>query len=341
MEPSPSILQKVRSELHTYLSKPEVKNFWKDKSMNTFAVGLALSAVFVIFTVVTSAPEDFNTHTRITIEEGSSLREISMVLKEHKIVRFPLLFQVAVHLYDREDALQAGVYTFPQRFSVFKIARALTTGDYQVPPYRVTIFEGMRVEEIAKILEHENDIDYDHFVEIAKPHEGYLFPETYYIPDAYTAEDILLLMTDTFNQKIADLKDKIEASPLTPEEIVVFASILEREARSKESMRTVAGILFNRLNRNMPLQVDATFEYYLDKSSADLTLDDLATDSPYNTYKNLGLPPTPIANPGLQSIEAVLDPIETDYLFYLTAPGGVFHYSRTFEEHKRNKELYL
>ena len=128
---------------------------------------------------------------------------------------------------------------------------------------------------------------------------------------------------------------------LTFEEVIVLASILEREARSEESMRMVAGILLKRMEIDMPLQVDAPFEYFISKSSAFLTYSDLALESPYNTYLNTGLPPTPIANPGLKSIRAVLNPIESDYLFYLTAPGGEFHYSRTYEEHKYKKDLYL
>jgi len=306
-----------------------------------FVGGFVVSFFFVYTALLISAPRGFETNVHITVPEGSSLRQVAILFEEQSVIRSPLVFQIAVHFYDGEEGVQAGVYTFPARFSVFRVAQAVIRGDYQVPPFRMVVFEGMRVEQIAEILAHENDIDYEEFVTLAKPYEGHLFPATYFIPEAYTAEDIVVLMRQTFDERVAGLQEEIDSSPFTLEEIVILASILEREARSEESMRTVAGILLKRLDIGMPLQVDATFEYFLPKSSSLLTLSDLATESPYNTYLNKGLPPTPIANPGLKAIKAILDPIETDYLFYLTAPGGVFHYSKTFEEHKRNKDLYL
>lgn len=302
-------------------------------------VAFGLLLLFLLY--ITYAPISFESNTHIVVVEGSSLRETAELLYEKQIIRSPLVFQMLVLVMGGERSLQAGVYTFPRRLSVFEVSDALTDGHYLVPPTRVTIFEGMRVEQIAEILAHEQDIDRDEFLRIAKPYEGYLFPETYFIPEAYTEKDILGLMLDTFQEKTAELEGNVAESNLSAEEVVILASILEREARSNESMRFVAGILLKRLEIGMPLQVDATFEYVLDKSSAELTLDDLKIDSPYNTYENAGLPPTPIANPGLQSIRAVLNPIESNYLYYLTAPDGTFHYSRTFEEHKRNKALFL
>ena len=298
---------------------------------------LILSLSIVVFL----APRDFEKHSDIVVREGSTLRDVAYSLKEQNAIRSPLLFQLTIYVLDGEERLQAGKYTFPQKPNVITLARALLSGEYQVPPRRIVIFEGMRVEQIGEILEHELGLDAEHFIEIAKPHEGYLFPETYFVPDAYTEEDVLQLLRSTFEEQMTEIEEELAASVLTLEEIVVLASILEREARSEESMRTVAGILLNRLEIGMPLQVDAAFEYYLDKSSLHLTYSDLKTDSPYNTYLYSGLPPTPIANPGMQAIRAVLNPIESDYYYYLTAPGGVFHYSRTFEEHRRNKALYL
>ena len=120
-----------------------------------------------------------------------------------------------------------------------------------------------------------------------------------------------------------------------------MASILEEEARSFEDKQIVAGILWKRLDNDMALQVDAPFVYLLGKGSADLTLDDLKTDSPYNTYLYRGLTPTPISNPGLESLRAAVEPIASEHLFYLSDADGVMHYAEDFEQHKRNKELYL
>jgi len=298
---------------------------------------LALSLSVVIFL----APRDFEPHNEIVVADGSTLRDVAYALKDQNAIRSTLLFQLTVRVMNGQERLQAGEYTFPRKLSVIALARAILSGEYQVPPRRIVIFEGMRVEQIGEILEHELGLDAEHFVEIAKSHEGYLFPETYFVPEAYTEEDVLLLLRSTFDEQVAELEEDLDASVLTLEEVVILASIIEREARSEKSMRTVAGILLNRLEIGMPLQVDAAFEYYLDKSSLHLTYSDLKTDSPYNTYLYSGLPPTPIANPGLQSMRAVLNPIESNYYYYLTAPGGIFHYSRTFEEHRRNKALYL
>ena len=123
--------------------------------------------------------------------------------------------------------------------------------------------------------------------------------------------------------------------------MIILASILEREANDEQSMKIVSGILQNRLKHGMALQVDASIEYVLDKSLSALTSEDLKIDSPYNTYLHTGLTPTPIGNPGLQAIDAVLHPAKTEYLYYITDADGHFHYAKTFEEHKRNVTKYL
>jgi UPF0755 protein len=148
-------------------------------------------------------------------------------------------------------------------------------------------------------------------------------------------------MQKTFNEKTAPLEERIKTSQYSQNEILTLASILEREANTPESKKIVSGILQNRLTINMPLQVDATMEYILNKPLQELAPEDLNIESPYNTYLNVGLPPTPIGNPGTESIEAVLEPIESEYLFYITGEDGNFYYSKTYEEHLENIEKYL
>jgi UPF0755 protein len=148
-------------------------------------------------------------------------------------------------------------------------------------------------------------------------------------------------MEEHYEASIAPLRGTMESRGYTEDEVIILASILEREANDETSMRMVAGILENRLRDDMPLQVDAVFQYYTGKGSSDLTLEDLTTDTPYNTYTNIGLPPQPIGNPGLMAIEAVLNPTPSDYYYYLTGDDGEFYYAKTFEEHKRNKARYL
>ncbi|MCR4306594.1 MAG: endolytic transglycosylase MltG, partial [Candidatus Yonathbacteria bacterium] len=142
-------------------------------------------------------------------------------------------------------------------------------------------------------------------------------------------------------QKTFALRSALEASGKTSGEVITMASIIEKEAITSTDKRLVSGILWKRIDIGMPLQVDAPFAYAIGKNTFQLTLDDLAVDSPYNTYKNQGLPAGPIANPGMESILAALEPEKSSYLFYLSDRKSIIHYSATFEEHKRNKSLFL
>jgi len=237
-----------------------------------------------------------------------------------------------------ETYIQAGTYRFPEKLSNREVLEAITSGDYTLPDDIVTFPEGFRIdnmhEYLPKRFENENVSEY-------RKHEGYLFPDTYFIGKESSLDDLVALMRKTFDVRTEELKPEINRSQLSLHEIVTLASILEREANDEQSMRIVVGILLTRLEIGMALQVDATFEYLLGKKSNELTEEDLEIDSPFNTYTNRGLPPAPIANPGLIALRAVLSPIETDYLYYLSDDSGEFHYSETFEKHKENKLKYL
>jgi UPF0755 protein len=149
-------------------------------------------------------------------------------------------------------------------------------------------------------------------------------------------------MRENFARQTQDYQEDILKSKKSLNDIVIMASIIEEEANgSLESKRIVSGILWKRLSLKMPLQVDAPFTYYNGKNSYTLTKEDLAQDSPYNTYINKGLPPTAIANPGIDSIRAAIAPTQTDYLYFLSDKKGNMYYAKTFAEHKQNKELYL
>lgn len=178
--------------------------------------------------------------------------------------------------------------------------------------------------------------------------EGTLYPDTYLVPREIETTTLISLLTNTYKNKVATpLASEFQASTLTEVEVLTLASLIEREAKGYEQMRHVAGILFNRLEIGMPLQVDATLQYAKGFNAVSGTwwTPPLAADkqltSAYNTYQNPGLPPGPIANPGVDAIKAVLDPLEVDDLFYLHAPDGSFHYARTLEQHNANVNKYL
>ena len=178
---------------------------------------------------------------------------------------------------------------------------------------------------------------------------GYMFPDTYLIPQDATAGAIISIFTGAFDKKVtADMRADIRSAGMTLESVVILASIVEREGLTDEDRPVIAGILLNRLEIGWPLQADATLQYALGYQAQEktwwkkvLTDDDKKVKSPYNTYTNPGLPPGPISNPGIASIRAVIYPKKTEYMYYLHDPTGAVHYAKTLEEHNANVARYL
>jgi len=222
------------------------------------------------------------------------------------------------------------------------VANRILAGDYGVPPIRITFTEGTTVREAALTVRSTSlDVSADEFIALAQPLEGYLFPDTYLLSPSADASSIVSTMQANFEVKIKPLLPSIQASGHTLSDIVTMASLLEKEARTTTPRRMIAGILWNRLQLGMPLQVDAVFGYIFNRDTYSPSFDDLTVDSPYNTYTHKGLPPTPISNPGLDSIESALNPTKTSYLYYLTDRNGVMHYAKTYAGHLANQRRYL
>lgn len=306
------------------------------------ALACTLALVFLFLTALARPPLAFPVEERIEIPAGTSLVESTRILAERDVVRSALMLQIILLSASSHTNVQAGTYVFETPLSVRDVAHALTSGMYGDPYVRITIPEGFSNQQIdALASERLENIEPGEILRIAADREGFLFPDTYHVPEAFTASELADLMEATARTALDALRDDIERSGRTERDIVIMASILEREANDDESMRLVSGILWDRIDIGMPLQVDASFSYLLGKASDELTLDDLAMDSPYNTYTNRGLPPTAISNPGRIALRAAIDPTPSPYLYYLTAPDGVFHYARTFDEHRENKFRYL
>ncbi|HKZ35786.1 MAG TPA: endolytic transglycosylase MltG, partial [Patescibacteria group bacterium] len=199
----------------------------------------------------------------------------------------------------------------------------------------ITFREGLRVEEYAEILAEKSDIDAIEFILAAKPFEGQLFPDTYLIPQTASPQDVVDILVFTFERK----------SPTQDQDTIIIASLIEREARHVQDRLLVSSVLHNRLNLGMALQIDATVQYVIGEKDDwwpnNLTREQLAIKSPYNTYLNAGLPPQPIANPGSDSLEAALNPAETDYLYYLSDSAGFNHYATDLEGHNQNIVEFL
>ena len=279
------------------------------------------------------------------IRPGDALSSIANNLADQKLIRNKVVFYLVVKRFGIERKIQAGDFRLSPSMNLDQIATALTHGTLDV---WLTIIEGLRKEEVAQIVSQSLNIPEIEFLKYAK--EGYLFPDTYLVPKDATAIAVIVIFNDNFNRRFTDeLKEKAEDKGLSQEEVVTLASLVEREARFSEDRQKVASVLLKRLKIGMKLDIDATVQYVIgyqpeDKSwwKRELTLDDLAVASPYNTYKNAGIPPGPIANPGLASLVAVLDAEpNTPYLYYISDKSGHLHFASTLEEHNENIRRYL
>lgn len=323
-------------------TRPANKNWLVFAAFSIIMLNVFAAASMYLVSYLQTPPDNFPLNKPVVIEPGSSTREIVALMKSEGLTQSEYALYLYLRLKHKNDSLKAGTYIFKESLSLDKLADKLIVGDHDSNLIKFTHIEGEPLEKLAVRAEKTlTNFSAVKFSELANNHEGRLFPETYLIPIDFTEEDLFELLSNTFNEKIAHLKEQITASDFSLDEIIILSSIIEREANSPESMRLVSGILQNRLKIGMALQVDASLEYALDKPLSQLSAEDLKIDSPYNTYLNAGLPPTPIGNPGLTAIEAVLNPTKTDNMFYITGYDGNFYYSKTFEEHKRNVARYL
>lgn len=270
------------------------------------------------------------------ITKGASATQVANNLYKEGLIKSPLVFKVFIRLTGKSGSIQPGEYRLSPRFSLFDLLAELDRGPVEV---WVTIPEGLRREEIAAKFTSALNKDEEfasEFLRASDGQEGYLFPETYLFQKDVTASVIVKKMLSTFESKTANLN-------LT-EDQVILASLIERETKTDDERPIVAGIMVNRLNEGMPLQIDASVQYAVGSESnwwPILSRDDLAVNSPYNIYKFSGLPPGPIASAGLTSLEAAANPAETDYWYYIHDSQGQIYYGTTLDEHNENIRKYL
>ena len=291
------------------------------------AVFFILAGNFWLFFL--SAPKNFPSGQTTVIEKGTGLAEISGKLKEGEFIRSKYAFALYARVLNKSKKIKYGKYLFNEPVSIFALASRLTKGEFGFKPVKVTVAEGLTAKEIAEKFNNFENFDKKEFLEKTAGLEGYLFPDTYlFLPGAET-EQIIGTMRDNFKKKAGDVG----------QDTVIMASLIEKEVPDSGDRKIVSGILWKRLKLGMALQVDAVFPYITGKR--EVLLDDLKIDSPYNTYLYKGLPPGPIANPGLDAINAARNPKESPYLYYLSGQDGKTHFAKTFAEHLKNKERYL
>ena len=285
------------------------------------------------------------------IVKGSSASLVGNNLFKEGLIKNALAFKIYIQVTGKAKSIPAGEYRLSGSYSLFKLVDELTKGPTEI---WVTIPEGLRREEIADKFATafgKGEEFKQEFIEKSDGQEGYLFPDTYLFPKTASASSVVAKMRSTFDKKIADLQEKIDSGSLTLNQAVTLASIVERETKFADERPIVAGILLNRLNIGMGLQADATVQYAVASKTCKtqspcewwpiLTRDDLEIASSYNTYRFRGLPPGPIASPGLSSIKAAVEPEASEYLYYLHDSKGQAHYAKTLEEHNENVRKYL
>ena len=283
------------------------------------------------------------TSQTVIVPTGTGTSAIGTLLKSKNLIRSQLAFIFMVRKLGLEGKIQAGDFKLSQSENLQTIVENMTHGSLDVS---ITIPEGYRAEQIADVLQSDLPTYETSWRDKLIDKEGYLFPDTYFIPKDADIDSIMNTLTRNFDTKYADIHDGRKMS-LTESQIVTIASMVEREAKFAEDRPLVASVILNRLKIGMPLQIDATIQYALGYQSDDktwwkknLTTDDLHTESPYNTYTNAGLPPTPISNPGADALQAVIDAPQTNYLYYVSDKSGHNHYAATLDEQNTNIEKY-
>ncbi len=301
------------------------------------------ACALMVYLQAIAPPEQFPVGILVEVPKGASVGEVAQLLEEQRVVQESDALRLVVTLLGQDRGVRAGDYLFKEPKDVLAVARVITTGAYGLEPLRIRIPEGATTKDMAKLFGSQlQRFDEERFLAIAQPEEGFLFPDTYFFLPNTTEETVLAAMRQNFDSHIAELVGDISKSGKPLRDVVILASILEKEARIYEDRRMIAGVLWRRLKIDMPLQVDAAFLYSLGRTTFTLTRKDLMDkDDPYNTYANKGLPPGAIGSPSLDSLKAAVNPIDKGYLFYLADRNNVTYYSKTYEEHLRLKALYL
>jgi UPF0755 protein len=284
---------------------------------------------------------------QVEIPRHATVRAIAERLESDGLIRHRYAFMLMARLMGESNQMKAGEYELQPRMTLLEIIDKLARGDAIAVWF--TVPEGYTVAQIADTLAQLGMADRHRFLRLAeleaprfdagiklprRSMEGYLFPDSYKFKKGVTEKRILMGMLQNFHEKVVDgLSDDVHASPLPLDKVVTVASLIEREARVPEDRPLIAAVIYNRLHRHMPLQIDASVLYALGHHKQKVMLADLKVDSPYNTYRHPGLPPGPICSPGLDSIKAALRPAPTDYLYYVARADGHHIFSTTLAEH--------
>ncbi|HHV72179.1 MAG TPA: endolytic transglycosylase MltG [Clostridia bacterium] len=283
------------------------------------------------------------------VEKGSSTLQVAEKLEKEGFIKNSKIFSLYMRLNGFDNKIQAGSYELSKSMAVPEIAAKLIKGEIISKTF--TIPEGYNLKQIIKLLTEkgivdkakfeqalEKNYDYSFLNSVDKQKkgylEGYLFPDTYRVGVDVTEEEIIKMMLNRFEEVVyKPFNSKVLEKGLSWHEVVTMASIVEREGKVEEELPIIAGVFYNRLAKGWKLESCATVQYLLPEPKETLSLNDLKIDSPYNTYLNPGLPPGPIASPGLSALKAAIEPADTDYMFFVANDDGTHTFSKTFDAH--------
>lgn len=290
------------------------------------------------------------TTIQFTIKPGEGFSSVNYKLNKEQIISSARIFHYYTKFHDKISALKAGTYEIPAKSSMKDVLLILTEGTPILT--KITIPEGKNMYQIGKIFEEANITTYENFVALCKNAEiiktlgikapsleGYLFPETYLFAPSTPAKEIVLAMINQFKQQTQSIN--LSKSFLTPHEVIILASIVEKETGAKWERPTIAGVYLNRLKKKMRLQADPTTIYGIwENYNGNLSRKHLLEKTPYNTYKINGLPRGPIANPSLAAIKAVLEPKEHNFIYFVSKNDGTHVFTSTYKQHQQAVEYW-
>jgi UPF0755 protein len=357
-EPAPEIKKSFSEKILSYFD--DLKEMFAELSIK-YVITVAAAVCFCLLTVaivlIFAEPHPIGSYSQvgnadkkihIKVTAGMTTAEIAEQLASKGVISSSLKFRFISRVRGYDNQLKPGTYVFKFGMSDEEVFEEMLNGSKYL--VKITIPEGFTIKDIAERLYNLDLTDKDDFLTAAEnfqPYdymkrpenvlyaaEGFLFPETYSVESDYSIDEILEMMAAEFNKRLTDeMRGKAKEMKLSIHDLITLASLVEKEVRYAEDRPIVAQIFLKRLELNMPLQSDATLQYLMDAPKEDVSIADTKIESPYNTYQNAGLPPGPVANPGIAAIEAVLNPAKTDYLYFVADRDGHNHYSHTYDEH--------
>ncbi|EKD79322.1 MAG: hypothetical protein ACD_41C00102G0011 [uncultured bacterium] len=302
---------------------------------------LGLVGLFIWYLTLVYRPMPLASAVVVTIPEQAGTEGTSTALKEAGVIRSGFVFILHALITGQRTELRSGTYTFSGALSIPQVLTIVTQRQSLQNEIEITLLEGWTVQQMGEALSQALPFSVDDYVAAAEPYEGYLFPDTYRFFSNATVADVIERQRNTFDQKFtAEMVAELAVQGRTPEQAVILASIVEKEAQSLSDKQVAADIFWRRLDNDKRLESDATINYLTKKNDTTPSTEDLFVESAYNTYRNVGLPPTAICNPGFNALYAVVYPAETEYWYFLTTPDGEMKYSTTYEEHLTYKNQY-